>query len=137
MRFWTRRSGETLSKNAEYVGSAHHTDVPKYNLGSAPREGWTTVESAGASGLKNPACMVCPRKWVTRQKAATTLLQEAIKAGYFVGGAEDQLPGHVWARDPDDPDLVYEAKLCSPPHGYKAYPLTDFQAKFNLPFVLP
>ena len=42
----------------------------------------------------------------------------------------------IWARDPEE-GIVYEAKLCQSPKGYKAYPLTSFQVAFNLPFKLP
>lgn len=65
------------------------------------------------------------------------LVRAAIESGMFVDEGTNGKPTMLWARDPDDPDLVYEAKLCSPPNGYKAYPLTSFQSKFNLPFELP
>ena len=70
-----------LAKDAIYVGSPHHTDVPKYGLQSAPREGYTDIVDAEDRGLKNPDCLVCPRKWVRRQDAATALLQAALEAG--------------------------------------------------------
>jgi hypothetical protein len=126
-----------LAAGAVYVGSPHHTDVPKYGLQAKPREGAVTIDRAESEGLKNPSCTVCPRKWARRQADATKLLVSAIEGGHFVGDGPDAMPGRVWARDPDDPDLVYEAKLCAPPKGYKAYPLTRFQAEFNLPIELP
>ena len=96
-----------------------------------------TIEEAGHQGLKNPACVVCPRKWVRRQADATRVVREAIKSGIFISEGARQKPSKLWARDPDDPTIVYEAKLASPPNGYKAYPLTSFQVEFNLPFQLP
>ena len=128
---------EALAEGAHYVGSPHHTDVPKYGSSSNPRQGFVTIEDANAQGLKNPACTVCPRKWIRRQADATRLVQEAIKKGTFISEREDQKPYLLWARDPDDPTIVYEAKLAAPPNGYKAYPLTNFQVEFNLPFKMP
>jgi hypothetical protein len=125
-----------LACQAEYVGSPHHTDVPKYNVQAKPRSGAMRIEDAEKERLKNPSCMLCPRKWVRRQKDATALLQRAIRDGLFEANGMTGLPYRVWARDPEDGDLVYEAKLTAPPAGYKAYPLTSFQARF-LPIVLP
>jgi hypothetical protein len=126
-----------LAVRAAYCGSPHHTDIPKYGNSAAPRAGAQRVEVAEADGLKNPSCTLCPRKWVRQHTKATQLLQDAIKNGQFAAGEPDELPRLVWARDPDDPRLVYEARLAYPPAGYKAYPLTHFQAKFNLPIELP
>jgi hypothetical protein len=128
---------EALAVGAKYVGSPHHTDVPKYGLRSTPREGHATIEIAEDQGLKNPTCLVCPRKWVRRHADATKLVQQAIKSGTFISEGLNQKPSRLWARDPDDPSVVYEAKLCTPPDGYKAYPLTTYQVEFNLPFELP
>lgn len=125
-----------MARRATYVGSPHHTDVPKYGMPAAPRTGAESIEAAEAEGLKNPACTLCPRKWVRQQARATQVLQDAITNGQFVAGPADRLPGLVWARDPDDSAVVYEAKLSNPPTGYKAYPLTTFQATFNLPIDL-
>ena len=96
-----------------------------------------TIEEAEDQGLKNPACVVCPRKWVRRQPDATRVVKEAIKKGTFISECSSQKPYTLWARDPDDPNIVYEAKLAFPPNGYKAYPLTKFQVEFNLPFEMP
>ncbi len=96
-----------------------------------------TIEAAEDQGLKNPACVVCPRKWVRRQADATRVVRQAIKSGTFISEGASQKPHILWARDPDDPSIVYEAKLASPPNGYKAYPLTGFQVEFNLPFQVP
>jgi len=128
---------EALARDAEYVGSPHHTDVPKYGTPAKPRDGAVTVERAEEDGLKNPACTVCPRKWVRRQADATALVKRAIKSGTFISEEPTQKPYLLWARDPEDPGIVYEAKLSAPPNGYKAYPLTSFQVEFNLPFELP
>jgi hypothetical protein len=126
-----------IAEDAIYIGSPHHTDVPKYGLQAQPREGHATVEKAEEDGLKNPSCLVCPRKWARRQNDATKLLQQAIKDGHFIPEGEENKPGRLWARDPDDAKIVYEAKLVQPPNGYKAYPLTAYQVEFNLPFELP
>jgi hypothetical protein len=128
---------EVLAEGAQYVGSPHHTDVPKYGSPSSPRQGFVTIEEAEAQGLKNPACVVCPRKWVRRQADATRVVREAIRNGIFISEGSGQKPSRLWARDPDDRSIVYEAKLVAPPNGYKAYPLTSFQADFNLPFQVP
>jgi hypothetical protein len=125
-----------LADGAEYLGSPYHTDIPKFQLTPHPRQGATTIQEAESAGLKNPSCLVCPRKWARRQADATALLRDAIKRGNFVPSEGGGLPAMVWAKDPDDPDLVYEAKLRSPPDGYKAYPLTKFQVRFNLPISL-
>ncbi len=128
---------EVLAEGAQYVGSPHHTDVPKYGSRSSPRQGFVTIEEAEDQGLKNPACVVCPRKWVRRQADATQVVREAIKSGIFIPEGASRKPSKLWARDPDDPSIVYEAKLASPPNGYKAYPPTSFQVEFNLPLQVP
>jgi len=61
------------------------------------------------------------------------LLRHAIELGNFVASQGSDLPSPVWIRDPDDYKLVYEAKLRESPLGYKAYPLTRFQAEYNIP----
>jgi hypothetical protein len=128
---------QALAADAAYVGSPHHTDIPKFGMSAAPRDGAMTVEAAEADNLKNPDCLVCPRKWARRGNEATQVLRAALKAGIFVSQGVGVMPSPVWARDPDNPDIVYEAKLCSPPTGYKAYPITSFQVEFNLPFEMP
>jgi hypothetical protein len=124
---------KAIADAARYVGSPHHTDIPKFQLESHPRKGATTIEQAEDAGLKNPACMLCPRKWAQRHQEVNELLKDAIRAGNYVASEVDGMPSRVWARDPDDPELIYEAKLRSSPDGYKAYPLTRFQARYNLP----
>ena len=126
-----------LAQQADYVGSPHHTDIPKFGLQNNPRSGATTIERAEAQGLKNPTCTVCPRKWARRLDDVRALLRSAIEAGNFVALAEGEMPAVVWARDPENSSLVYEAKLSHPPAGYKGYPLTQYQAEYNLPFRLP
>lgn len=132
----TAEQREELAHDAKYVGSPHHTDVPKFGLLAAPRSGAMDVGQAEVERIKNPDCLVCPRKWVHRQGAATELLRAAITAGTFVATNPGEMPDRIWARDPDE-DIVYEAKLCQLPKGYKAYPLTAFQVAYNLPFELP
>ena len=122
-----------LAVKADYVGSPHHTDVPKFGLQIRPRPGAMPIERAEEEGFDNPACTICPRKWARRPHDVTSLLRKAIEDGNFVASPDGGLPRLIWARDPDDPDLVYEAKLCQPPAGYKGYPLTRFQSEYNLP----
>jgi hypothetical protein len=126
-----------LAQQAEYVGSPHHTDIPKFGMQNNPRSGATTIERAEEQGLKNPTCTVCPRKWARRQDDVKALLRAAIEAGNFIAPRAGGMPTLVWARDPDNPSLVYEVKLSHPPVGYKAYPLTHYQAEYNLPIRLP
>jgi hypothetical protein len=103
---------------------------------AAPREGATDIGRAEAEKIKNPDCLVCPRKWIRRQADATKLLQDALEAGSYVAKSVGEMPARLWARDPAD-NIVYEAKLCQQPKGYKAYPLTSYQVAHNLPFDLP
>jgi hypothetical protein len=86
------------------------------------------VHYADEQGIDNPDCTICPRKWAGQQQRATDLLREAIQTGHISEDADADTLRRVWARDPDDPGLVYEARLSSPPNGYKAYPLTRKQA---------
>ena len=127
---------EELANGACYVGSPHHTDVPKFGLQATPRAGSMDIRQAEAEKIKNPDCMVCPRKWVRRQRDATNLLQSALRAGTYVADGPDIMPDRIWVRDPEE-DIVYEVRLCESPKGYKAYPLTSFQVAYNLPFLLP
>jgi hypothetical protein len=75
--------------------------------------------------------MICDEKWNRRDPAAeaTELLRSAIRRGQIAHPlGVDGLPGYVWARDPEDASVVYEAKRLSvPSNGYKAYPLIDAQ----------
>ncbi len=129
---------KALAEAAIYVGSPYHTDIPKFGLKAVPREGSMTIEAAEADNLKNPDCLVCPRKWARQRDAATELLRSALRAGTFVSQGAGVMPSPVWARDPENPELVYEGKLLStPPKGYKAYPQTSFQVDYNVPFVMP
>jgi hypothetical protein len=68
---------------------------------------------------------------------ATELLRAGIRLGQVSADATpDSLPSRVWVRDPEDDDVVYEAKrLSSPADGYKAYPLTLRQSR-NLPLPI-
>lgn len=132
----TPKERAALACQADYIGSPHHTDIPKFGISSQPRPGATSIEIAEDSQIKNPACTICPRKWARRRNDVIKLLRAAIEAGNFASTSE--LPDRVWARDPDNRELVYEAKrLSHPSNGYKAYPLTSFQAANNLPIILP
>ena len=125
-----------LAQDAEYVGSPHHTAFPKFGIKAAPRTGAMNIRQAEAEKIKNPDCLVCPPKWIRRQGDATQLLRNAIVAGAYVSEGPNVMPSRLWVRDPEE-DIVYEAKLCNLPKGYKAYPLTSFQVAHNLPFELP
>jgi hypothetical protein len=129
---------EALALRASYVGSPHHKDIPTFGLTPAPRKGAMRVEDADQQGIDNPDCTICPRKWVGHRERATELLRQAVQQGHVSEDADvDTLPRNVWARDPDDPELVYEARQLSWPNdGYKAYPLTRTQAE-ALPIELP
>ncbi len=126
-----------LAKSATYIGSSHHKDVPAMNLVPTPRRGAMHIAEAEAQDLDKPDCMICPRKWAGRQSAATELLRVGICSGQVsFDAAADSLPTRVWVRDPDDTNIVYEAKrLSHPENGYKAYPLTVRQSR-NLPLVV-
>jgi hypothetical protein len=126
-----------LASKAHYVGSPYHTDIPKFGLQANPRTGATTIERAEDQRLKNPTCTICPRKWARRLDEVTALLRRAIEAGNYIANPHGGLPAVVWARDPANESLVYEAKLSQPPGGYKGYPLTQYQAEYNLPFRIP
>ena len=113
-----------LAKKATYQGSVQHKDTMSFAGSPSPRFGATHVDAVGES----PDCMLCPRKWAWEQGAATELLRAAIERGQFNGNAGDAMPQYVWARDPVDKGIVYEARrLSNPENGYKAYPLTALQ----------
>lgn len=97
----------------------------------APRRGAMHIADANDQGLDNADCIICPRKWVGRQEAATELLRTGIRSGQVSADAAiGFLPKRVWVRDLDDVSIVYEAKrLSHPVNGYKAYPLTIRQSR--------
>jgi len=135
----SERDCAVLASRAEYIGSPHHKDTPSFAGNQpAPRSGAKSVEQIDAEGIESPDCTICPRKWARRQEAATDLLREAIRNGHMSGDAgPTSLPKRVWARDPDTPGIVYEARRLSwPETGYKAYPLSPAQAR-AIPIVLP
>jgi hypothetical protein len=69
-----------------------------------------------------------PRKWNNRSPSAqaTTLLRQAIRRGQIGHPLTDGLPEYVWARDPEDTSIIYQARrLRQPAEGYKAYPLIE------------
>jgi hypothetical protein len=76
--------------------------------------------------------MLCPLKWNGRDPAneATELLRSAISRGQIGHPFRDGLPEYVWARDPEEPSIVYAARrLTFPAFGYKAYPLLETQVQ--------
>lgn len=116
---------KSLASGAVYVGSVQHKDTPSFAGAPKPRGGAKHVGSADES----PDCMLCPTRWAWQKDAATNLLQLAIERGQFHDDGSPGLPRYVWARDPVDSRIIYEARrLSTPATGYKAYPLTTAQA---------
>jgi hypothetical protein len=123
---------ETIARAASYVGSPFHKDTPSFVGAPSPRMGAVTIQRALERDIVNPDCTLCPRRWARRRDAATDLLRDAIRKGLFEACSSDpkRLPKHVWARDPENSSMVYEARrLTHPANGYKGYPLTPTQAK--------
>ncbi len=121
-----------MAAQATYEGSVQHKDGMSFAGSPAPRAGATHVSTQ----LENPDCMLCPNKWAWKKDAATDLLRSAIERGQFDVRKGGAMPRYVWARDPADRKIVYEARrLTQPPHGYKAYPLTALQTA-NLGIVV-
>jgi hypothetical protein len=123
---------ETIANAVSYVGSPFHKDSPSFVGAPSPRKNTVTIEDAVERDLVNPDCTLCPRRWARKRDAASALLRDAIRRGMFVASAADpkRLPEHVWARDPENPSMIYEARrLAHPASGYKAYPLTPTQAQ--------
>jgi hypothetical protein len=117
-----------MAERVQYEGSPQHKDTPSEAGAPKPRSGAIVVEDAKARGQDAPDCVLCPRKWARRFRAATDLLRMGIKLGQIGHPIENGLPKYVWARDPSERDIVYEARRLSPSsNGYKAYPLTEAQ----------
>jgi|HubBroStandDraft_2_1064218.scaffolds.fasta_scaffold74216_2 hypothetical protein len=130
----TLEARSVLAGVVEYVGSPHHTDIPKLGRPAGARQGAVTVEEAEEVD-QEPDCTLCPRKWASNPQGVQNLLQEAIRAGQFVE-PEKGFPTKVWARDPDDARLIYEAKSASNAGEYHGFPLTRTQAR-KLPIEIP
>jgi hypothetical protein len=130
----TRAVREALADKAEYVGSPHHTDIPKLGRLAAPRRGAVTIAEAKEAD-QEPDCTLCPRKWAKNPEGVQELLKEAIRLGQYV---EPQygFPARVWARDPDDPKQIYEGKSEPDTGEYHGFPLTEAQAR-KLPIPIP
>jgi hypothetical protein len=129
---------DELAYRVRYVGSGHHKDVPAMGIVPRPRPGAIRVEAAERNRINNPDCTLCPRKWARRTiEAATELLRAGVRLGQVSTDAgPDSLPARVWVRDPQQNEIVYEAKRLSyPVDGYKAYPLTSRQSR-NLPLPI-
>ena len=122
---------EAAVSRAIYVGSPKHKKGAFFGQVGRPGARPTTVEQAKQEPPTPPFTMICPEKWNNRNPAAdaTQLLRNAIRrgqVGHPLGG--DGLPQYVWARDPEDGSIVYEARRMSyPANGYKAYPLIASQ----------
>jgi hypothetical protein len=122
---------EAAAKSAIYVGSEKHKFGSFEGRVGRPGPRPTSVEQAAKEAPVPPFTMICPAKWNNRDPAqeATQLLRAAILKGQ-VGHpfGEDGLPQYVWARDPEDSSMVYEARrMTFPWNGYKAYPLIAAQ----------
>jgi len=122
---------EAAAQRAIYLGSPKHKFGAFFGQVGRPRANPTTVEQARQDPPTPPFTMICDEKWNRRDPAAeaTELLRSAIRRGQIAHPlGVDGLPGYVWARDPEDASVVYEAKRLSvPSNGYKAYPLVDAQ----------
>lgn len=121
---------DEMAGQAVYVGSPKHKRGSYAGQVGTPGPRPTTVEQARTSPPTPPYTMLCPLKWNQRaeSKEATTLLHSAISRGQIGHPVQDGLPEYVWARDPEDPSIVYAARrLTSPTFGYKAYPLLESQ----------
>jgi hypothetical protein len=72
--------------------------------------------------------MICDPKWNNRLPGleATRLLRWAIEQDQIGYPIMDGLPTFVWARDPEDPSVVFRAKrLSGAETGYYAYPMIE------------
>ena len=116
-----------MANRVAYKGSPKH----KFGMweGGVGRPGPnpTTIDEARTDPPVEPYAMICPEKWNHRIAAATGLLRAAIRRGQIGHPVDNGLPEYVWARDPDDPSIVYKARRLSAPDdsAYKAYPLID------------
>jgi len=119
-----------MANRAVYVGSHKHKKGMYQGRIGDPGSRPTTVEQARVAPPVKPFTMLCPVKWnqLVPSNEATMLLRAAIRYGQIGHPVNDGLPEYVWARDPDDPSIVYEARRLSfPENGYKAYPLIEAQ----------
>jgi len=118
-----------MASRATYVGSDKHKLGSSAGRVGRPGPRPTTVEQARKNELQPPFTMMCPTKWNNRTEEATALLRDAIRRGQIGHPvSDDGLPEYVWARDPEDDTIVYQARRLSvPPEGYKAYPLIEPQ----------
>lgn len=117
---------EEMAARAVYVGSDKHKQGLSEGRVGRPGRNPTTVEQAREKRPTPPFTMMCPMKWNNRSDAATALLRQAIRRGQIGHHVNDGLPEYVWARDPDDATIVYQARRLSyPAQGYKAYPLIE------------
>jgi hypothetical protein len=122
---------EAAADRAIYIGSPKHKFGAFSGQVGRPGARPTTVQQAQQEPPTPPFTIICPEKWNNRDPAAdaTQLLRDAIRKGQIghpLGG--DGLPEYVWARDPEDGSIVYQARRLSyPANGYKAYPLIASQ----------
>jgi hypothetical protein len=115
---------------AVYIGSPKHKRGLYQGAVGHPGPNPTTIEQARGAPPTPPFTTLCDLKWNERDpsKEATELLRSAIRKGQIGHPIDEGLPKYVWARDPEDPSIVYEARRLSvPSHGYKAYPLIEPQ----------
>lgn len=127
---------DAMALRATYIGSHKHKLGLFGGAVGTPGPKPTTVIQAKASLPTPPFTMICPERWnhLAPDREATDLLRKAIRDGQIGHPITDGLPQYVWARDPNDPSIVYEARrLSHPENGYKAYPLTESQVLLLLP----
>jgi hypothetical protein len=119
---------EEMAQRVVYIGSNKHKIGQFEGQIGRPGRNPTTVEQAREKLPTPPFTMMCPRKWNNRSPSAeaTTLLRQAIRRGQIGHPLTDGLPEYVWARDPEDTSIIYQARrLRQPAEGYKAYPLIE------------
>jgi hypothetical protein len=122
-----RASLEALASQAVYLGSAKHKWGKSWLGVGRPGFNALSTDQANQDDPTPPYTMVCPEKWnrLDPTSEATCLLREAILKGQIGHPIVDGLPKVVWARDPDDPSIVYRARQLTPGgREYKAFPLT-------------
>jgi hypothetical protein len=126
-----------IADTVSYAGSPFHKDSMSFVGAPAPRVGAVPIEDVLQSD-EAPDCTLCPRRWARQKDAVTRLLRDAIRRGFFEidDSQPDAAPERVWAIDPEDDRIVYQARrLPGDANQYKGYPLTRRQAK-QCPFRL-
>jgi len=106
-----------MARRAVYVGSNKHKVGFYEGQVGRPGRSPTTIEQAWENIPTPPFTTMCPTKWNNRSPNAdaTALLRVAIRRGQIGHPLTDGLPEYVWARDPEDTAIVYQARRLSHP----------------------